>query len=137
MELSHETIMHLMVRVILGTLFLFQGYDKLFNIKVSGVTEYFREEMRSKNVPPFLLSSAAWFTSLAEFCGGLLVILGFMKTFALYLIGVDLIVVTVAFSVLKPMWDMSMVFPRLILLLVALYLPESSDLLSIDYLLHP
>lgn len=137
MELTHETIMHLLVRVILGTLFLFQGFDKLFNIKVAGVTDYFREEMRQKSVPPFLLSSAAWFTSLAEFFGGLLVMVGFMKTFALYLLGLDLIVVSLAFSMLKPMWDMSMVFPRLILLLIALYLPESSDLLSIDHLLQP
>jgi uncharacterized membrane protein YphA (DoxX/SURF4 family) len=137
MELTHETIIHLLVRVILGTLFLFQGFDKLFNIKVAGVADYFREEMRNKSVPPSLLSSAAWFTSLAEFFGGLLVIVGFMKTCALYLLGLDLIVVTMAFSMLKPMWDMSMVFPRLILLLIALYLPESSDLLSIDHLLQP
>lgn len=129
--------MHLLVRVILGTLFLFQGYDKLFRIKVAGVTEYFREEMRNKSIPAFLLSATAWFTSLAEFLGGLLVLIGFMKTAALYLLGLDLIVVTVAFSMLKPMWDMSMVFPRLMLLLLALYLPESSDLLSLDHLLHP
>ncbi len=129
-------MMHLLVRVILGTLFLFQGYDKLFNVKVAGVTDYFRDEMRNRNVPSFVLSAAAWFTSLAEFIGGLLIIVGWMKTYALYLLGFDLIVVSLAFSMLKPMWDMNMVFPRLVLLLIALYLPESSDLLSIDHLLH-
>jgi len=136
MEMTHETAIHLLVRIVLGILFLFQGYDKLFNIKVAGVTEYFQSEMRNKNIPGFLLPLTAWFTSLAEFVGGLLIILGLFKTYALYLIGVDLIIVTAAFSLLKPMWDMNLVLPRLLLLIIALYLPSSSDMYSLDYIFH-
>jgi len=133
--LANETVLVFMLRVILGFLFFFQGYDKVFNVKVSGVTDFFRNESREKNWPNFLLSSSAYYTSYVEFiCGGML-ILGLFKTGALYLLGIDLILVCGAFSMLNPVWDMKVVYPRLILLAVLLYLPQEWDLLSLDHLI--
>jgi len=136
-NISHESVLVLLIRVILGILFFFQGYDKLFKVKIPGVIEFFEEEMKGKNVPRFVLTSSAYFTSYVEFfCGGL-VILGLFKTTALYLLGVDLVLVCGAFSMLKPMWDMQLLFPRLILLAASLFFPANWDVISFDHLIKP
>jgi uncharacterized membrane protein YphA (DoxX/SURF4 family) len=132
--ISNESVLVFILRVILGILFFFQGYDKLFRLKVSGVISFFRQES-SGRIPNVIIISSAYLTSFIEFiCGGLLIV-GFFKTGALYLLGLDLILVCGAFSILKPMWDMQQLFPRLILLAILLYLPENWDVLSIDHFL--
>ncbi len=136
-NISHESVLVLLIRVILGILFFFQGYDKLFKVKITGVIAFFEEEMKGKNVPRFILTSSAYFTSYVEFfCGGL-VILGLFKTTALYLLGFDLVLVCGAFSMLKPMWDMQLLFPRLILLAASLFFPTNWDVISFDHLIKP
>lgn len=133
--LTNETALVFILRVILGILFFFQGYDKVFKVKMPGVIEFFKEESRHRPIPHFLLAVSAYFTSYVEFiCGGLL-ILGLFKYAALYLLGLDLIIVCGAFSMLKPMWDMQLLFPRLILLGIVLFLPSAWDVLTLDYLL--
>lgn len=133
--LTNESVLTFTLRVILGILFFFQGYDKLFKLKIAGVIEFFKEEMRGKNVPAFLLTLSAYYTSFAEFFAGGLLILGFFKSYALYFLGLDLILVCGAFSLIKPMWDMQLLFPRLAILAVLLYLPGEWDLLSLDHLI--
>ena len=39
---------------------------------------------------------------------------------------------SLAFSIMRPMWDLQHVFPRLALLVAVLILPEAWDLISID-----
>src|SRR5690349_20982794 len=118
--ITHESVLVFVLRVVLGLLFFFQGYDKVFRVKISGVTAFFREESQHRRVPASVLDFSAFFTSFVELvCGGLLIV-GLFKTAALYLLAADLLLVTAAFSFLKPMWDMQQVFPRLILLAVVL-----------------
>ena len=133
--LTHEVVLTFILRVILGILFFFQGYDKVFKLGISGVRSFFREEMRGKNIPDGLLGFSAYLTSYIELIGGALLIVGLFKTWALYLLGLDLIIVCGAFSLLKPMWDMQLLFPRLLLLAMLLYLPCEWDLISLDQLL--
>ncbi len=131
--INHEAVLTFVLRVILGILFFFQGYDKVFKVKISGVTDFFRHELGSIRVPGFILTITAWFTSLTELICGALLILGLFKSYALGLLGIDLILVTGAFSLIKPMWDMQLLFPRLILLAILLYLPAQWDVLSLDH----
>lgn len=131
----NETVLTFVLRVILGILFFFQGYDKVFKVKVPGVIEFFRQELGTIKVPGFVLTSTAWFTSYAEFLCGALLILGLFKSYALWILGVDLILVTGAFSLIKPMWDMQLLFPRLILLAILLYLPVEWDVISADHII--
>ena len=133
--LTNESVLAFTIRVILGILFYFQGYDKLFKLKMTGVISFFEDEMRNKPVPRFALVFSAYFTSLVEFLGGALLILGLFKTVALYALGLDLILVCGAFSMIKPMWDMQLLFPRLAMLGFLLYLPGEGDLLSLDHLI--
>lgn len=134
--INNEAILTFTMRAILGILFFFQGYDKVIRIKIPRVIEFFRQELGTIKVPAFVLTLTAWFTSYVEFlCGGLL-ILGLFKQYALYILGIDLILVAGAFSLIKPMWDMQFLFPRLILLAILLYLPSEWDVISLDYIIR-
>lgn len=128
--------LELMLRVFCGVIFMFQGYDKVFNVKISGVIETYRYEAQQKNIPSFLLTFSAYYTSFVEFFGGALLILGLFKNYVLILLGMDMIMVAIAFSYLKPMWDMRFVFPRLILIAILLVLPSRWAYFSLDYLLR-
>jgi uncharacterized membrane protein YphA (DoxX/SURF4 family) len=133
--INNEAVLTFVLRVILGILFFFQGYDKVFKVKINGVIETFRYELGSIKVPNGILMLSALFTSFVELiCGGLLII-GLFKTYSLYLLGFDLILVTGAFSLIKPMWDMQLLFPRLILLGILLYLPIEWDIFSADHII--
>ncbi len=132
--INNESVLAFILRVILGVLFFFQGFDKLFTLKVTGVISFFKQESAGK-IPGLVLVSSAYVTSVIEFIAGGLLILGLFKTAAMYALGIDLILVCGAFSILKPMWDMQLLFPRLILLAALLYLPAEWDLLTLDNLL--
>jgi putative oxidoreductase len=132
---DHTSVAALIIRVFLGILFLFQGYDKVFKVKISGVVTAFQIPAGNRNITSKWLIPVAAFTSWAEFLGGALLILGIFKYFALYLLGLDLIIVAVGFSFLNPIWDLRHVFPRLVLLSVLLLLPPQWDVFSLDHLL--
>lgn len=126
-------IAELLVRVFAGVLFLFQGYDKLFRVKLSGVIDAFRDDAQRNNIPGPILTSIALYTSIAEFLGGILLLMGFLTNYALYALGLDLVMVAIAFSYLEPMWDMKHVFPRFVLIVVLLLIPEGYRQLSFDH----
>ncbi len=137
MELINKyQIAEFLLRVFCGVIFVYQGYDKLFKVKIKGVTEAFQVNVEKQHIPHFILVSSAAFTSVVEFFGGLLLILGLFKTVALTLLGIDLIIVGVAFSMLEPVWDMRHVFPRLLMIILLLVIPNEWEFFSIDYLLN-
>lgn len=125
----------LIIRLMAGILFLFQGYDKLFRIKVKGVYRTFSEPMAKKGMPDWILRVSAYYTTYAEFFGGLLLVLGLFVPWVTLLLVLDLLLVAIAFGILEPMWDMKHVFPRFILLIALWWIPAQTDLFSLDYLL--
>ncbi|MBI2271416.1 MAG: DoxX family protein [Bacteroidetes bacterium] len=135
-EINDENVLVFTLRVILGLLFFFQGYDKVFKVKIPGVITFFRSELGSINVPDLVLKLSTYYTSYIEFLCGALLIVGLFTKYALYLLGLDLILVVGAFSLIKPMWDMQLLFPRLMLLSILLYLPEEWNLISADHILN-
>ncbi len=110
------------VRCFLGILFVFQGYDKLFVVKIKNVINAFHNEADRKHIPRFLLIFTSYFTSITEFIGGLLLITGLFHQFIPVVLAINLLIVAFAFSFLRPMWDMQHVFPRVILLTLTLLL---------------
>jgi putative oxidoreductase len=129
----HEIIAVFIARVFLGFLFFFQGVDAVFNIKPRGVLAAIREPLIKKGVPKFMISFGAYYTSYVELIAGFCLIIGFVKYYALYLLGIDLLIASIAFGMIKPMWDTQYVFPRLALLLFFLVLPAEWDAISVDY----
>jgi uncharacterized membrane protein YphA (DoxX/SURF4 family) len=129
-------IAELLVRIFAGVLFLLQGYDKLFSIQIDGVIKVFIPDAKSHHVPNPLIKIMAWYTSLVEFFGGILLLLGLFTNYALYALGLDLLLVCIAFSYLEPMWDMKNVFPRFILIITLLLIPAEYNYFGLDRLLN-
>ena len=124
-----------LVRVFTGVIFLFQGFDKLFKVKIRGVVDTFMDEAVQHHVNRPMVTLMAYFSSFAEFIGGILLILGLFTKYALVLFGLDLVLAAVAFSVIEPMWDMRHVFPRLVLVAGLMLMPASWSKFSLDYLI--
>lgn len=116
------SIAEVFIRCFLGILFLFQGYDKLFIVKIKNVINAFHIDTDRKQIPRFLLVFTSYFTSITEFIGGILLITGLFHQFVPIILVINLLVVAFAFSFLRPMWDMQHVFPRVILLTLILLL---------------
>lgn len=134
MQAHHQIAAVLIARVFLGILFFVQGYDAVFRIKLKGVVEAISPALESKGFPRFLIVFGAWYTSLIQLIAGLFLIIGFVKYYALYLLGLDIIIASVAFSISTPVWDMKFVFPRLVILLFLLMVPSQWDVFSVDYI---
>jgi len=131
--IDKEAMAMFIARVFLGMLFFFQGADAVFKIKIKGVLEEIQQPLADKGVPAFLIAAGAYYTSYIELIGGFFLIIGFVKYYALYLLGLDLLFASLAFGMLKPMWDMRFVFPRLALLVFFLIAPAEWDVLSVDH----
>lgn len=86
-------------------------------------------------MPDFLIQLVAYFTSYIELIAPIFIIIGFFKYYALYLLGIDLFVVSFGMSILNPVWKMDLVFPRFALVLFLLVYPSSADLISLQHLL--
>lgn len=123
----------LIARVFLGTLFLLQGYDKVFRTGIHKIIPVYKQELSRAKLPGFIITLSAYFTSWIELLGGLLLIFGVFENIALYALGIDLILVAVAMGLISPLWQMDYVFPRLILVLLLLLIPPSFDRFSLDY----
>jgi len=121
-------------RVIVGILFFFQGYDKVFNVGLTEVKNTMKASLNSRNMPDGFIGFVATFTSWIELLCGFLLIVGFFKYFAIYLLCINLIIVVIGFSISKPMWETGHVFIRLALLLLLLLTPVEWDRFSFDYL---
>src|SRR5687768_15547940 len=128
----HEIAAVFIARVFLGLLFFFQGYDAIFKVRLKGVIETI-QPLSSTGVPRLFIIMGAYFTSYVELIGGFFLIIGFLKYYSLYLLGINLLVASFAFSITKPMWDMQFVFPRILLLLFLLIVPSNWDVISVDY----
>jgi len=133
--LTPETIAPLLTRVLLGILFFIQGYDKIFNIKIVNVIETIRPAYHKMKLPGFIIVLSAWFTSYIEFTCGLLLIVGLLKYFSLYLLGIDLIIVSFGMSMINSVWNMELVFPRFLLLLFLLIYPAEYDVITLQHFL--
>ena len=121
-SLLNFNIAELFVRCFLGILLIFQGYDKLFVVKIKNVVIVFQNETERKNVPNFLVVLISYFTSIVEFFGGILLVVGLFHNQIHIVLCIDLLLVSFAFSYVNPMWDLKHVFPRAVLITSVLLL---------------
>lgn len=134
--LNNEAVVAFALRLILGIMFLIQGYDKLFNIGMKGVVTTVNEQYINKGFPVWAVTLISYLTTYIEFLAGLLLIIGLFKTVAFYSLLLDITIVTFGMSILNPLWDMRYVWPRLVLLITLMLLPDTWDVLSVDYLIR-
>ena len=130
---TNRKIAVLTVRLLLGFIFFFQGFGKVFKFGLEAVHKNFFQSGYSELLPDFLLHFTSYYTSLVELIGGLLLILGFKRDIALYFLASVLIIVTFGHGLKDPIWDLSHVMYRAVLLISLLWIPKEYDVYTLDY----
>ena len=129
----NRSIAVLTTRLLLGFIFLMQGYGKVFTWGIEKLynMEFFHETY--KNIlPDYITQATAYYTSYVELIGGFLLVLGFKRDYALYALASVLIIVTFGHGLAEPIWDLSHVIYRAILLIALLIIPKEWDRYSLD-----
>jgi uncharacterized membrane protein YphA (DoxX/SURF4 family) len=120
------------IRTLLGIIFLMQGYGKLFTMGVPHVYQSFFKAFEDTFLPKWLIISTAYYTSYVELIGGFLLIAGLFRIYAMCLLVLDLLIVSFGHGLMEPIWDLSHVIPRAILLAALFLLPPVWDTWSVD-----
>ena len=131
----NQSVALLTIRLLLGFIFLMQGFGKVFKWGVDNVYKNFFQETYKDLLPDFLVHATAYYTSYIELLGGLLLVIGFKRDIALYALASVLIIVTFGHGLAEPIWDLSHVMYRAILLAALLLLPKAWDIFTLDHLL--
>jgi len=121
-------------RALLGVIFLMQGYGKVFTFGMDALYNSFAPY--EEKLPKFLVVFAAYFTTYAEFIGGFLLLIGLFRNYTLYALGVVLLIVSFGHGLSQPIWDLSHVFPRAVLLIALLVMPQDWDQWQIERLVR-
>ena len=130
---SNKSIALLTARLLLGFIFLMQGFGKVFKIGVKNVHNGFFKETYQDILPEFITLGTAYYTSYIELIAGLMLVLGYKKNIAYILLASVLVIVTFGHGLAEPIWDLSHVMYRGILLIFLLMMPSSLDKFSLDY----
>lgn len=135
MKNLNKTVAVFTVRIILGLIFLMQGFGKVFTWGMENVinADFFQGTFENL-LPKYIIVSTAYYTSYVELIGGLLLVLGLKTNYTLYALASVLIIVTFGHGLAEPIWDLSHVMYRTILLITLLLLPKEWDQFSMDYL---
>lgn len=124
----------LTIRLLLGIIFLMQGFGKVFKFGMDRVYGGFFKGTYSELLPDFLLKITAYYTSYVELIAGFLLILGLFRNYALYALASVLVIVSFGHGLVEPIWDLSHVMYRTILLVALLLLPQQWDVFTMDEL---
>ena len=133
----NRRIAALTTRLLVGVIFLMQGYGKVFTWGIDKVYHMDFFQAAYKHIlPEFITLSTAYYTSYVELIGGSLLVVGFNTNYALYALASVLIIVTVGHGLVEPIWNLSHVMYRAILVISLLLYPAEWDRFSLDYYIH-
>lgn len=113
-----------------------QGYGKVFTWGVENVynMDFFYPTYQDL-LPEFIIRATAYYTSYIELIAGILLVLGLKRDYALYALASVLIIVSFGHGLANPIWDLSHVIYRTILLVTLLIIPKEYDRFSVDNLI--
>ena len=131
----NRNIAVLTLRLLLGFIFFFQGYGKVFKFGLSNVYNNFFKSKYEELLPDFLTLFTAYYTSYLELICGFMLIVGIKRDWALYALASVLVIVTFGHGLAEPIWDVSHVLVRAVFLIPLLLLPKEWDVFSLDQLL--
>ena len=120
------------IRTLLGIIFFMQGYGKVVSIGVSKVYEMFFKSFENTLLSRWVIYATAYFTSYAELICGALLLLGLFRKYAIYLLAINLLIVSFGHGLMEPIWSLEHVMPRAILLSALFLLPPAWDKWNID-----
>ncbi|PWT73473.1 MAG: hypothetical protein C5B59_13525 [Bacteroidetes bacterium] len=126
----------LFTRTLLGLIFFMQGFGKVFMYTIPEVYGKFFKDFENTFLPKWVIWFAAYYTSYVELVAGFLLIIGLFRKCAYYLLALDLLIVSFGHGLIEPIWDLSHVMPRALLLIVLLLAPEDWDQWNLDGIRH-
>ena len=121
-------------RALLGIIFLMQGYGKVFSFGMENLYKSFAPY--EEKLPKFLVVFTAYYTTYVELIGGFLLVIGLFKNYVLYALGSVLLIVSFGHGLSQPIWDLSHVFPRAVLLIALLVMPQGWDQWQLEKLMR-
>lgn len=126
----------LLTRLLLGLIVLMQGFGKVFTWGVEQVyhMEFFLPRYHGL-LPDRITHLTAYYTSYVELIAGLMLVIGWKRNWALYALATVLVIVTFGHGLAEPIWNLSHVMYRAILLIALLIFPPEWDIYSLDHLL--
>jgi putative oxidoreductase len=134
MQSTARTFGMFFLRTLLGVIVLMQGWGKVFGWGLPKVYEMWFKDFERTFLPKWVIWGAAYYTSYVELITGFLLIAGLFKRIVLYLLAIDLLIVSYGHGLLEPIWDLQHVIPRALLVAALLLLPEEWDRWTIDSL---
>lgn len=123
-------------RLLLGIIFLMQGFGKVFTWGVSNLYENGFKGYEATFLPVFILKFTAYFTSYGELIGGLLLVLGLFRKQAYLMLAAILLIVSFGHGLQSPIWDLQHVFVRAVFLVFLMMTPLNKDVFSLDSLIN-
>ena len=132
MQFNQQALALLFCRLLLGLIFFWQGFGKIFTWGVQNVYSNVFSAYEETFLPIWLLKFTAYFTSYAELICGLFLILGlFRKQTYLILVSV-LLIVALGHGIKDPIWSLDHVMFRAAPLFLLLWIPREKDIYSLD-----
>jgi uncharacterized membrane protein YphA (DoxX/SURF4 family) len=95
----------------------------------------FFKDFETTFLPKWLIWATAYYTSYAEMICGFLLVIDLFRKYAMYLLAADLLIVSFGHGLMEPIWDLSHVMPRAILLITLFLAPQDWDFYNADRLL--
>lgn len=125
----------LFARVLVGIIFFMAGWWKCFELTpMQHARGMFVEGFQDTWIPAFLLWALGLSIPVVELVAGALLIVGFRAREALVTVGVILLIVTYGHTLQEPLYSIQgHIFPRGVLMLIALMLPAEEDKLTVDH----
>lgn len=129
----NRSVALLTLRLLLGLIFVLQGYGKVFGWGVEPLyqSDTFLGTYESL-LPNWLIYFTAYYTSYVELIGGALLLVGWQRDWVLYALASVLVIVTFGHGLAQPIWNVADVGWRAVLLLTLLLLPVHWDRFSLD-----
>lgn len=121
-----------LLRWLLGLIFFWQGFGKVFSWKLDGVYENFFKSFDATILPEWLLWTTAYFTSFTELICGILLLLGIWRKPAYLLLGFVLIIIAFGHGLESYIWDAKYVMQRAFLLIPLMLIPLEWDQWTLD-----
>ena len=127
----------LFARGVLGLIFFMAGIYKVFEQTPIGHAKQWFLPYSDTFLPVWSLWAMGVTIPFVELIGGALVLIGFKTRWGLIALGCVLVIVTFGHLLKEPLYSFSEhVFPRTVLLLFVLCVPEAADRFSIDGLVR-
>lgn len=124
------------VRLIAGILFFGQGYDKVFRLKLRQTEDAAIYALRDLRIPVSMIKFVTAATSVFELIGGFLLVFGLFIVPSCYILALCILPITVAMTLREPMWNVRLIWGRLVMIIFLLLMPDTIHVFSVDHLIE-